>query len=234
MLQVDQTYKSDSHKTRQPAFDEYCEAIFELNEDNLQVIQARIAERLGVSPPAVSETIKRMRAKGLIEDDNGIIKLTESGLLLGATVVRRHRIAERFLTDVLNLSWAEAHNEASKWEHMISPAVEKSMVQILNNPTTCPHGNPIPGSAYQTPDLVTLQSLEVGDKFTIRRILEELEFKPGMLDFLEQSRVMPNVEGTVMALSPSGTSTLELENKTVGLDVYITARVLVTTSPPAD
>ena len=234
MLQTNQKtpeheIESESPKGRQPAFEEYCETIFELDEDNLQVIQARIAERLEVSPPAVSDAIKRMRAEGLIKDHNGTIKLTETGRALGATIVRRHRIAERFLTDVLKLSWAQAHAEASKWEHVVSSVVEQSMMQVLNNPTTCPHGNPIPGSAYTTPDhLIPLRTLDVGEKFTVQRILEELEFKPGMLEFLEQSRVMPGVEGAVVARSPNGTSTLEIEGTPVGLDAYISARVLVT------
>ncbi|MDE0267901.1 MAG: metal-dependent transcriptional regulator [Acidimicrobiaceae bacterium] len=211
-------------------FEEYCETIYGLNEDNLQVIQARIAERLEVSPPAVSETIKRMKKAGLVESDSDTITLTEAGNFLGAQVVRRHRIAERFLTDILNLPWAQAHTEASKWEHVISTEVEQSMMKVLNQPTTCPHGNPIPGSEYEPPNLVALKTLGVGDRFTIRRILEELEFKAGMLNFLEQSRIVPGVEGTITACSPNGTSTLEIQGTSVGLDNYITARVLVTNS----
>ena len=92
-----------------PAFEEYCECIFELREDDLDVIQARIAERLQVSRPAVSEMMKRLESEGLITSDDGIA-LTASGRRLAETVVRRHRLAERFLTDVLKLSWAEAHH----------------------------------------------------------------------------------------------------------------------------
>src|SRR5689334_5002318 len=88
-----------------PAFEEYCEAIFELREDDVNVIQARIAERLAVSRPAVSEMIKRMEHQGLVSLDGGI-RLTDDGMLLAESVVRRHRLAERFLTDVLGLSWA--------------------------------------------------------------------------------------------------------------------------------
>src|SRR3954471_6656111 len=98
-----------------PAFEEYCECIYELKEDDLDVIQARIAERLMVSRPAVSEMIRRLATEGLGTVDKGIA-LTDQGLVLAERVVRRHRLAERFLTDVLGLSWAEAHEEAGKWE----------------------------------------------------------------------------------------------------------------------
>lgn len=218
------------------AFNEYCETIYELDEDNLEVIQARIAERLGISPPAVSETIRRMRAEGLVEEGKdpkgkGTIRLTEAGRSLGATIVRRHRIAERFLTDILGLPWAQAHVEAGKWEHIISRTVEAAMVELLREPTTCPHGNPIPGSGYEEPELVTLQTLGVGARFTVRRIPEELEFEPGMLEFLERSLVMPGKDGTVTACSPKGTVTLEIDGLSVGLDGYTTSRVLVTAVP---
>ena len=96
-----------------PAFEEYCEAIFELREDDVEVIQARIAERLDVSRPAVSEMIRRMEKQGLVAIEAGDIRLTDDGLRLAEQVVRRHRIAEVFLTDVLGLSWAEAHAEAA-------------------------------------------------------------------------------------------------------------------------
>ncbi len=139
-----------------PAFEEYCEAIFELNEDDVDVIQARIAERLEVSRPAVSEMIRKLETEGLVDID-GRITLTVDGLRLAESVVRRHRLAERFLTDVLELSWAEAHKEAGKWEHVISTNVEEAMARLLGEPTTCPHGNPIPGADYTAPDAQPLQ-----------------------------------------------------------------------------
>ena len=139
-----------------PAFEQYCEAIFELDEDDLDVIQARIAERLGVSRPAVSEMIRRMTGEGLVRSAKGKIKLTPAGMELAERVVRRHRLAERFLTDILGLSWAEAHHEAGKWEHVLSSPVEAAINRLLDNPTTCPHGNPIPGSRYEAPDAVAL------------------------------------------------------------------------------
>jgi len=209
-----------------PAFEEYCECIFELREDDLEVIQARIAERLQVSRPAVSEMMKRLEAEGLITSDGGI-KLTEAGRTLGESVVRRHRLAEVFLTDVLKLPWAEAHHEAGKWEHVISESVEKAMIDLLGDPTTCPHGNPIPGSDYVAPDSEPLSTIAVGDTFTVRRITEELEFEPGLLEFLEASAIQPGNVGTVTALSPDGTLTVEIAGRHIGVGSFASDRILV-------
>ena len=209
-----------------PAFEEYCECIFELREDDLDVIQARIAERLQVSRPAVSEMMKRLEAEGLVSLDDGI-RLTESGRVLAETVVRRHRLAERFLTDILQLSWAEAHHEGGKWEHIISDSVEQAMVKLLGAPTTCPHGNPIPGTDYVAHDSAPLSDLAVGDAFTVRRITEELEFEPGLLEFLEASSIQPGNIGTVTASSPDGTLTVEIDGRHVGVGAFASERILV-------
>lgn len=208
------------------AFEEYCEAIFELKEDDLDVIQARIAERLSVSRPAVSEMIRRLTTEGLVNVEGGIT-LTDAGLALAERVVRRHRLAERFLTDVLGLSWAEAHEEAGKWEHVLSQPVETAMNRMLENPTTCPHGNPIPGSGYREADLVALSTLGVGDGFTVTRIPEELEFTPGLLDFLEDNAILPGRTGVLTAASPDGTVTVKIEDRTVGIGAFAGARILV-------
>ena len=149
-----------------PAFEEYCECIFELDEDDVDVIQARIADRLQVSRPAVSEMIRKLESEGLVTHD-GSIALTEAGKTLAQRVVRRHRLAERFLTDILQLSWAEAHHEAGKWEHVMSENVEEAMNRLLGEPTTCPHGNPIPGSSYVATDATPLAQQVVGDRFTV-------------------------------------------------------------------
>jgi len=211
-----------------PAFEEYCECIYELREDDIDVIQARIVERLDVSRPAVSEMIKRLDAEGLVEVEAGRIRLTESGRAIGERVVRRHRLAERFLTDVLHLSWAEAHHEAGRWEHVISDSVETAMVKLLGDPTTCPHGNPIPGSSYTAPDVSALSSIAVGDSFVVSRITEELEFEPGLLEFLEQSNIQPGERGTVVAASPDGTMTVTIGERPVGVGAFASERIHVT------
>lgn len=212
-----------------PAFEEYCEAIFELREDDVEVIQARIAERLEVSRPAVSEMIKRMEKQGLVTIEAGAIGLTSDGLALAEQVVRRHRIAEVFLTEVLGLSWAEAHAEAGKWEHVISERVETAMLRILDDPTTCPHGNPIPGSGYRAPDMVNLSSVAPGGAFTVVRIPEELEFTPGLLEWLESTSLTPGTSGTVETTSPDGTLTVALDGRHVGVGAFAADRILVTT-----
>jgi len=210
-----------------PAFEEYCETIFELKEDAVDVIQARIAERLEVSRPAVSEMIKRMEHEGLVSID-GTISLTADGSRLAESVVRRHRLAEVFLTDILGLSWAEAHSEAGRWEHVISDRVEEAMMALLGDPTTCPHGNPIPGSKYAAPATVSLDQLAVGDGFVVSRIPEELEFAPGILEFLENSSLVPGRKGTVTAASPDGTTTVEIDGQYVGIGQFASTRILVT------
>lgn len=223
-------YTSPEHH---PAFEEYCETIFELNEDGQKVIQARIADRLEVSRPAVSEMVRRLIDEGLVTVEKHEISLTAAGRELATTMVRRHRLAERFLTDVLGLSWAEAHHEAGKWEHVISPAVESAIVAKLDDPTTCPHGNPIPGSGYVERELVTLASLETGERAVITRIPEELEFTPGLLEFLETNAIVPGAEAAVIALSPDGTTTIDVGGSAVGVSAFTAERMLVAVKDPA-
>ncbi len=210
-----------------PAAEEYCEAIWELNEDDIDVIQARIAERLEVSRPAVSEMIRRLESDGLLQVGDRI-SLTATGRSLAEQVVRRHRLAERFLTDVLGLSWSEAHAEAGKWEHVISSPVEEALTRVLGDPTTCPHGNPIPGASYTAPETCSLASLTIGASFTVNRIPEELEFTPGLLDFLEDNAMLPGRSGVLTALSPDGTATVEIEGRHVGIGAFASERILVT------
>ena len=219
-------YDSAEHH---PAFEEYTETIYELAEDDITVIQARIAERLDVSRPAVSEMIRRMEKEGLVAvDHSGVITLTRDGLLLATTIVRRHRLAERFLTDVLGLNWTEAHHEAGRWEHVISPNVETAMLKLLEDPTTCPHGNPIPGSDYIEPDDATvLAEIEAGADFTVLRIPEELEFEPGQLAFLEASGLMPGRVGTVLSIAPDGTATVSVDGDPVGVGSSTVSRIVV-------
>jgi DtxR family Mn-dependent transcriptional regulator len=211
-----------------PAFEEYCECIFELREDDVDVIQARIAERLRVSRPSVSEMIRRMADEGLVAIEGNRISLTQRGEGLAMQVVRRHRLAERFLTDILGLSWALAHREAGKWEHIMSTEVEEAMERVLGNPTTCPHGNPIPGSGYEAPEAVRLNKIGEGSSFTVTRIPEELEFTPGMLDYLEKWRLVPGYSGTVTGIARDGSMTVHVEGNDVEVEPFATSRIFVT------
>ena len=227
MYDLDMAYESPEYH---PAFEEYCETIFELDEDGVEVIQARIVERLQVSRPAVSEMIKKMSEANLVHFDGTKIHLTDDGKMIAKQVVRRHRLAERFLTDILGLSWAEAHHEAGRWEHVISPSVEDAFLRILEDPTTCPHGNPIPGSDYQVPEGTSaLSDIGVGNNFVVERIPEELEFQPGLLEFLEESNLIPGENGKVTAISPDGTTTVEVQDTKLGVGAFASQRILVTT-----
>jgi DtxR family Mn-dependent transcriptional regulator len=210
-----------------PAFEEYCECIFELHEDNLDVIQARVADRLSVSRPSVSEMIKRMEAEGLIRLRGTKILLTDEGTVLATKVVRRHRIAERFLTDILGLSWATAHHEAGKWEHVLSAEVEAAMNRVLNNPTTCPHGNSIPGSAHREVHMTSLADIQIGLPYTVGRITEELEHTTGVLEFLESVNLVVGTTATVTARSEDGNITVRINDDEVTIDSFIGNRVLV-------
>ncbi len=211
-----------------PAFEEYCETIFELAEDDLEVIQARIAERLDVSRPAVSEMVRRLEKADLVSVGDDGLALTNEGRELASSVVRRHRLAERFLTDVLGLTWTEAHHEAGKWEHVISPSVESALDRLLGEPTTCPHGNPIPGSSYREPDTRHLSEVGVGESFTVSRIPEELEFTEGLLQFLEDASLVPGEQGSVTDSDGDGT-TVEIGGGRVEIEPFAADRILVIT-----
>ena len=213
-----------------PAFEEYSEAIYELAEDGVPVIQARISERLEVSRPAVSEMVRRMEREDLVNvKADGEITLTTAGIELATTIVRRHRLAECFLTDVLGLNWTDAHSEAGRWEHVISPTVEAAMLKALGEPQTCPHGNPIPGSGYTEPeDAVVLSKIDAGDSFTVVRIPEELEWEAGQLEFLESSGLMPGRSGVVLSFAPDGTATVDVGDNPFGGGGPTAERIVVT------
>ena len=173
---------------------------------------------------------KRMETEGLITVRGSAIALTPAGEELAQQTVRRHRIAERFLTDILGLSWAQAHHEAGRWEHVMSTDVEAAMDRVLGNPTTCPHGNPIPGSEYLETIVVPLVKVLPGNSFTVSRIPEELEFSPGVLDFLETSDLLPGKRGVVSATSPEGGVTVDIDGHSVGVGPFASARILVVAS----
>ncbi|HEX2153627.1 MAG TPA: metal-dependent transcriptional regulator [Acidimicrobiia bacterium] len=205
---------------------EYAAAIYELHEADLPVIQARIAEWLGVSRPSVSEMVHRMAEDGLIAIDDEI-RLTDQGMHLAEVVVRRHRLAERFLTEVLGLPWVKVHEEAEVWEHAISNDVEKAMWDKLDNPLTCPHGNPIPGAGYRPPSVEPVSHL--GDRAAeLERISEELELDDEIMDFLDVNELRPGAKVEVAARTPDGIVTVRVNGRSqVGLSPFIADRVYV-------
>src|SRR3954453_13510847 len=153
-----------------PPVEEYLEAIHELGEEGSQVIQARLAEDLGHSAPTVSEMVRRLRDEGYLELEGRHITPTPQGRRRAESVVRKHRLAERLLTDVIGLDWHKAHVEAGRWEHVISDEVEAHLVTLLGNPTTCPHGNPIPGSGGARRELSSLADVALGEKIQLERV----------------------------------------------------------------
>src|SRR5438046_7241235 len=127
--------------------EEYLEAAYNMSMEDEVVIGARLAEKFCVAPPTVTEMLKRLVRDGYITMDNKRqVTLTEAGIQAAEAVLRRHRLTERFLVDMLGMQWHEVHEEACRLEHFISGAVEARVIANLNNPLTCPHGNPIPGS----------------------------------------------------------------------------------------
>jgi len=147
----------------------YCVAILYLREDGALVRQAHLARWFGFTTATVAQMTKKLEEHGLVRRDRGLV-LTPQGQGAAQRIVRRHRLAERFLVDVLKLPWPQAHHEADSWQHAISPEVEAALDRVLQHPTTCPHGNPIPGSNYKPPNTRPLASLRVGQEFTIMRI----------------------------------------------------------------
>src|SRR5215210_88978 len=159
-----------------PPLEEYLEAIHELEEEGASpVIQARLAERVGHSAPSVSALVRRLRTEGYLAVKGPSLTLTAKGRARAESVVRKHRLAERLLTDVIGLPWHKAHLEAGRWEHVISDEVEERIVQLLEHPTTCPHGNPIPGMGVPRFDLHALSESTPGDRVRLERVTEQVE-----------------------------------------------------------
>ena len=170
-----------------------------LAEEGVPVIQARIAERLGRSAPSVSEMLDRLTEEGYVTREGRRLSLTDSGTALAEKVVRKHRLAERLLVDVIGLEWHKVHREAGRWEHVISDDVEARLVELLGDPATCPHGNPIPGSHSTAPSVPTRPLAEVGSGERVRllRISEEVELNLGSLTLLDEGGFIPGVVATV-------------------------------------
>lgn len=212
---------STAHRT---PYREYAAAIYELHEAELPVIQARVADWLGISRASVSEMVHRMEADGLVEIGDEIV-LTDSGRHLAEVIVRRHRLAERFLTEVLGMPWVKVHEEAEVWEHAISDDVEKAMWDKLDDPKTCPHGNPIPGAGYRPPPVQPLSDLGV-DPSVVERISEELELDDEIMDFLDVNGLRPGAKVVAVARTPDGTLTVRVDDDAqVGLSPFIADRV---------
>lgn len=214
------TARSPDLSALNPATKEYLEAIFELEEEGRRALQARVAERLGLAPATVSEGMKRLVADGyIVIADTRDIRLTEEGRLVAATLVRRHRLAERMLVDLLGIPWHQCHEQAEDWEKVMTAEVESAILAKLEGEPTCPHGNPIPGtrSSIRWADLKPVASMEAGESGTLSRLLEDVELNHDVLQYLEEHKLMPGRDLLVAEVAPDGTRTLELDGDRVAL-----------------
>jgi DtxR family transcriptional regulator, Mn-dependent transcriptional regulator len=196
-----------------PASKEYLEAVFELREEGRRVLQARLGERLGLAPATVSEGVKRLVAEGYVEVRGARdLELTEKGHVIAEALVRRHRLAERMLTDILGISWHLCHEQAEDWEKVMTPEVEEAILAKLEGEPTCPHGNPIPGTSSGIPwsSLRPVAAMDVGEGGVLTRLLEDVELDHDVLKFLEEHWLMPGSRLTLVEAAPDGTLQLEV------------------------
>ena len=198
-----ETWKETVNKRTQST-EEYLEAMFKLERGDAPVTVKRLAEELRVAPPSVSEMLGRLRAAGLVTPQGeGGIRLSPEGEREGAALVRRHRLSERFLVDYLDMPWDAVHDEACKFEHVLSPEVEARLARQLGNPTTCPHGHAIPGEDGTLPDeaLRPLVELGPGEHGVIGCIAEE---DGDLLRYLGSLGLLPETPVAVESVAPFG------------------------------
>jgi DtxR family Mn-dependent transcriptional regulator len=186
----------------------YLRTILELEEEAIVPLRARISERLGHSGPTVSQTVGRMERDGLVVvSDDRSLELTDDGRQKAVDVMRKHRLAERLLSDVIGLDWAYVHEEACRWEHVMSEQVERRLVELLGHPTESPYGNPIPGldqlgdqpaKQFEQGVIGLVRRLnEAGQPITgtVRRLAEPVQVDPELLQQLKTAGVVPGASG---------------------------------------
>jgi DtxR family Mn-dependent transcriptional regulator len=202
----------------------YLRTIYELEEEGVVPLRARIAERLGQSGPTVSQTVARMERDGLVVvAGDRHLELTDSGRARAVAVMRKHRLAERLLADVIGLEWEHVHAEACRWEHVMSDAVERKLVALLDNPTISPYGNPIPGldelsRPAEEADLSNpsppipeagLQRLDEfarrgGGQVVVRRIAEHVQVDADLMAELKTAGIVPGQDVAVRGIARFG------------------------------
>ena len=195
----------------------YLRTIFELEEEGIVPLRARIAERLAQSGPTVSQTVARMERDGLLVlSGDRHLELTDLGRERATAVMRKHRLAERLLLDVIGLDWQDVHVEACRWEHVMSEQVEQRLVDLLGHPQISPYGNPIPGldelGVTAPPvtethaDLIDAdEAARRGGRFEVRRIIEVVQNQPEVMQRLHRGGIVP---GAVLEFTASGDTTL--------------------------
>ena len=204
----------------------YLRTIFELDEEGIVPLRARIAERLGHSGPTVSQTVARMERDGLVVvSDDRHLELTAQGRERATRVMRKHRLAERLLTDVIGLEWSMVHDEACRWEHVMSERVEQRLMELLDHPHRSPYGNPIPGLSELgehgggeafLDGVVVVTEVAPGTRGVVARLGEPVQTDPELLARFLATGVVPDATvrvravGDEVALAAEG-SDLELE-----------------------
>ncbi len=206
----------------------YLKTIFELEDGAEPVAISRIAERLGVSAVSANEMIKRLGERDLvIHTPYKGVQLTDSGRRRSLSVVRRHRLWERFLVDHLHIPWDQSHDLACQLEHATAEAVTEGLSDFLGGPTTCPHGNAIPAvdGTLDEPQTRPLSEMEVGQRGTVVRIYRE---ETPLLKYLADHGIYPGLVLEVEDIAPyNGPLTIRLDGATIVLGREIAARVLV-------
>lgn len=209
---------------------DYLAAIYDLAGSGKPVIGARLAKHMKVSPPAVTEALQRMARAGYTRFGSGKeISLTQKGKALAEVMARRHRLLERWLTDILGLDWTEAHEEAHRLEHALSPKVEDRLAAILGMPSTCPHGNPIPGMAGPSATHpFPLDQAKEGTTVVVERITEEAEADRKLLAHLWQNGVRPGTRLAIQEVAPwAGTITTVSDGRTIVLGLAAAGKIWV-------
>ena len=212
-----------TEKNPTPTIEDYLGIIYTLQRDGEEVIGARLSELLEVSAPTVTITLRRMLRDGWITiSASKKIDLTAAGVESAKAVIRRHMLTEWMLAKILNLPWSKVHEEADKIEHSISNDVELSLIDKLQDPTQCPHGNPMPGMEALSEKWLPLSEKASGERVTIKRIHEFLEDDPDLMGFLESNQILPGKKARIVEMLPfNKTLTLEIDSKfvTLGYDI---------------
>jgi DtxR family Mn-dependent transcriptional regulator len=209
---------------------DYLAAIYDLGASKGPVIGARLAKHMSISAPAVFEAIQRLTRGGYVRVGRGkAVSLTPKGREIAEVMARRHRLLERWLTDTLGLNWTDAHEEAHRLEHAISPRVEERLATMLGMPSTCPHGNPIPGMPSPVPvEPFPLAQAKAGAIVVVERITEEAEADKNLLEYLWRADVRPGRRLRVMEVAPwAGTITLAGDGRTIVLGLPAAAKIWV-------
>jgi DtxR family transcriptional regulator, Mn-dependent transcriptional regulator len=205
----------------------YLRTVLELEEERIPALRARLSERLGLSAPSVSEGVARLEDQGLLRlSPDRTVQLTDEGRDRAEQVMRKHRLAERLLVDVLGVEREHVHEEACRWEHVISDRVEAKLVEFLGNPSTSPYGNPIPGAGYDDVDgLVSLAEVAPGP-VTVHRISEKLQSDHGVMRRFDEHELR---SGRAVSVSRDGGQVvIDVDGTDIRLDeadarlVYVT------------